>query len=316
MKKSEKLFHTVLLLPLFLLLGSCEPDKPAPIPVNQSKVESITIEPNEVKLNVEETIQLKAIMLPEEATNKNDLVWEVQNPAIATVSNSGLLKATSKGETAIICRVGDVEAKAKLVVEEVAQPYTVTAEMKSNSDLKVTFQITAKNKDAYYNCGIITESNFNNDFIKGLDGLAQREKEWWEFVTGSKNPADWKKLWYKGDMLFNSTSEERGSGTPVMYWDTNYFFYAYEVDEKTGDPVSSIFLYDFATPPTRSSDQTFEVKINSASKTRGIDGYIAPSKNDEEYFFVFSPIGYGTLGIRKDAKVSTTIRIRISFMTW
>ena len=64
------------------------------------KVESVSLDQHEVSLALNKTIQLNATVLPEDAKNKA-LTWTSSNPEVATVSESGVVTAISKG-TAII----------------------------------------------------------------------------------------------------------------------------------------------------------------------------------------------------------------------
>lgn len=271
------------LVVLPFLFGGCKSEPEIPTEVT---VTGIVITPSEVTLSVGMTQQMTATLTPEGASNIGELTWSVADTDIATISESGLLTAIAAGETSVLCRVGSVEQTAKIIVKEEPAKPGVTAELKSNTDLKVTFQVTPTQKDAYYNCGVILTQNFNNDKIKGLEGLAESEKGWWEFVTGSSDPKDWQMFWFKGDMLYDSTSKDKGSEVPMLYWDTEYIFYAYMVDEATGDAASDIFLFPFKTPPAKPSGMTFDLKITSASKDNGINGTITPS-GDGEYFFFF-----------------------------
>lgn len=72
-----------------------------------------TIYITDLKANVEkntlvknETIQINVIIAPENATNKN-LVYETSNRRIATVSNTGLVKAIKSGEVTITIKSTD-----------------------------------------------------------------------------------------------------------------------------------------------------------------------------------------------------------------
>lgn len=69
-------------------------------------VNSITLSPKEISLYPEQTSQLSAVILPENATFKN-IVWTSSNGEIATVSQSGLVTAIAEGETYIYATTED-----------------------------------------------------------------------------------------------------------------------------------------------------------------------------------------------------------------
>lgn len=75
------------------LMAECEVTVRDRIPVQE-----ITLEPNHLELIQEESAQLTAIVLPENATLQ-DVVWESENPEIATVDQTGLVTAVSQGWT-------------------------------------------------------------------------------------------------------------------------------------------------------------------------------------------------------------------------
>lgn len=77
-----------------LVFGS-EPNGGSTIPV-----ESITLSPTSGTLEIGESIQVVANILPEDATNKN-VSWSSSNTTIATVNTSGYVTAVSPGTTVI-----------------------------------------------------------------------------------------------------------------------------------------------------------------------------------------------------------------------
>lgn len=69
-------------------------------------VESVTVDPKELKLHVSETYNLKAIVLPDNATNK-DVTWASHPDNVATVSKTGEVKALGNGEATITVTTKD-----------------------------------------------------------------------------------------------------------------------------------------------------------------------------------------------------------------
>ena len=82
-------------------------------------ITSIEILPEETTMGINETLQLTAIVLPEDATYKNDILYESSDEAIATVDENGLV--TSK----------DVEGAV-----------TITATTQDGTDLSASCVIT------------------------------------------------------------------------------------------------------------------------------------------------------------------------------
>ena len=93
------------------------------VTVNIIPVESVTINPSEVELQLGKYQTLTAEIYPSNATNKS-IVWESSNPSVATVSQYGSVTARSIGTATITAKGGDgmsgtctVEVKAVEVQE-------------------------------------------------------------------------------------------------------------------------------------------------------------------------------------------------------
>jgi len=78
-------------------------------------VESVTITPDAAELLLEETIQLTAVVLPENATNKK-ISWESSDTEIAAVDENGLVTALSIGEVTITVATEDEGKIATAVI--------------------------------------------------------------------------------------------------------------------------------------------------------------------------------------------------------
>ena len=81
-------------------------------------VENVTLDKSEATLKVGEKVQLTATVTPEDATNKA-VVWASANEEIATVDETGLVKAVAEGATTITVTTkdGDKTASAAIKVE-------------------------------------------------------------------------------------------------------------------------------------------------------------------------------------------------------
>ena len=87
-----------LLSSLLLFLFAC--DKSIKIKEEDIHVSSVSVTPSSSSLIIGETVQLRATVLPEDATNKT-VVWSSLGSEVATVSNSGLVTAKAEGTTII-----------------------------------------------------------------------------------------------------------------------------------------------------------------------------------------------------------------------
>ena len=82
-------------------------------------VESVSLDVQQLELNIGETYTLQATVLPENATNKG-IKWSSDDSEIATVDESGLVTAVSLGETVItvITDDGSKTASCMLTVSQ------------------------------------------------------------------------------------------------------------------------------------------------------------------------------------------------------
>ena len=71
------------------------------------KVESISINPNEIKMLVNDMIQLKATVSPYNAVTDDRLSWSSNNNSVATVSSIGMVTAIALGAATITCTAQD-----------------------------------------------------------------------------------------------------------------------------------------------------------------------------------------------------------------
>lgn len=99
------------------------------------EAEKVVINPAEATVNVGETLQLTATVTPEGAAT---VAWESSNPAVASVTNKGLVRALAKGNTTITATAGKVSAEAIItVVEEVVPQQDINHPSLQGSDYYV-----------------------------------------------------------------------------------------------------------------------------------------------------------------------------------
>ena len=108
----KKAFILLMSLSAFLMLSSCR-EKEDPV-----ELSAISIDLEELEMAVGQTQQLSVLTIPENATAQN-IEWESDRPNIASVSETGLVKAHpfNEGKTVITARCGDKEAHCNVTVK-------------------------------------------------------------------------------------------------------------------------------------------------------------------------------------------------------
>ena len=81
------------------------------------EAEQIVLNKESAELNIGETLQLEATVLPEDTTDKS-LTWNSSDPYVATVSEEGLVSAISAGTVIITVSCGEVSAECAITVLE------------------------------------------------------------------------------------------------------------------------------------------------------------------------------------------------------
>ena len=79
-------------------------------------VSSVTLDKSSATMYVDSTLQLKATVKPDNATDKT-VTWTSSNTGVATVSNNGLVKAVAAGTTTITASSGGKSATCKITVQ-------------------------------------------------------------------------------------------------------------------------------------------------------------------------------------------------------
>ncbi len=123
------------------------------------QIQQITVNATKNVMSVGETMQLTAIISPQEVTN-NTLTWSSSNPTIATVNTAGIVTAVSAGSVNIIASANDgsnVTGSFQLVISSV--PITSitiggsTAQMQMGQTIQLSATIlptNATNKSIYW----------------------------------------------------------------------------------------------------------------------------------------------------------------------
>lgn len=92
-----------------------EPTPPTPPEVPEEvKVESVTVTPTELTLEIEQTSAITAVVLPEEA--KATVVWTSSDEAVATVAEDGTVTAVAAGQATITATAEEKSASCQVTV--------------------------------------------------------------------------------------------------------------------------------------------------------------------------------------------------------
>ena len=106
--------------------------------------------PGIIKMMVGDNVQIKATVMPEDATNKT-VAWASSNPAVATVDNEGNVYGVALGETVVTVKTEDGGFEAKCNVKVVELPDMVTA--------TATHGYTVTSNYTFFNLSLIFETN-------------------------------------------------------------------------------------------------------------------------------------------------------------
>lgn len=101
----------------------------------------VEITPASASIAVGKTAQFTAALLPSDCTETLEYEWSVEDSAIASVDEEGVVTALSAGTTKVIVKAGEFSAEADLVVKN---PQTVTVTATNNTsasagDVTITF---------------------------------------------------------------------------------------------------------------------------------------------------------------------------------
>lgn len=276
---------------VLLFATACDDDDNTPnppTPPTDNLVTDIRLTPSTLELVQEESAQLKAEFTPADASNLGEVDWQVRNPNIASVTPDGTVTGKEPGNTVVICKVGKVEATCEVTVtEKQMEKADFEVELVEINAGQVKFSIKPKDKECNWFCDVMPLSTFNCDNIGGEKGVAAKDREWWEMVTGSKNPADWISLFgYKGDLQYDSRDGENGSGIASLFWGMDYILYIYGMDENAM-PTTEIMQVKFKTPHQKDSQNQISIEIIETYQ-ENIHAKITTTNNDPWFFIIES----------------------------
>ena len=106
----------ILVLVVAGILSGCVPTVPEVI-----EVTGVDISEDDQSIKVDETLQLTAVVTPDDATNKA-ITWESDNPDVAAVDEDGLITALSSGTTNITVTTEDGSFTDSIKITVTSQP--------------------------------------------------------------------------------------------------------------------------------------------------------------------------------------------------
>ena len=113
-------------------------------------VKQISLEEAAVKIGAGKNIQIRAVVEPAEATDKK-LVWESENPDIATVQN-GRIQGKQPGECDILCKAADGSGTVSMcrvtVIQQVKRIRITRASLQMSTGERVLPEFTIEPADA------------------------------------------------------------------------------------------------------------------------------------------------------------------------
>jgi len=268
-------FGTLVLLTAALTLTSCGPEE---VPA-----QSLTIE-KELAIYVDSTAQLTATVTPENATG--NINWTISDTAVATVSNTGLVKAIKKGSAIVTANLGNAVAACNVTVMN--NPVTLDLSVVDIAQKKCTVAVKASDQEGYYYCGYATpadvdklsDEELTTTILKNILAMLEQYKAYGYNYT-------LKDVLKKGDanlIASNLTAK------------TNYVMFAFGVDIETEKPGKKVTRLPFTTKDVVPSSMTFTIANDSVAKVMSVSkgdttysytGYFkcVPSNDKEGYVF-------------------------------
>ena len=105
-------------------------------------VEKISLNASDITLNISESFALTTQIYPENASI-NNVVWKSSDPAVATVTESGVVKAVSAGVTTVTASIDNISAVCKITVLKPDPKAVVVNYSQLTLHATETFQLSA-----------------------------------------------------------------------------------------------------------------------------------------------------------------------------
>lgn len=150
--------------------------------LEDTKVESVSIEEDIVELKTNETYQFEAKIMPQNATNKS-VTWESSNPSVGTIDANGEFSAHAVGETIVTVKTNDGNYQDSCLVRvEYAPVIGVTGvsfvknEVTLNINQKEKLQVSVFPENATNKKCTFTSSNENIVTVNALGEMTAKAR--------------------------------------------------------------------------------------------------------------------------------------------
>lgn len=164
-------------------------DENGTVPVRAT---NITLNENEISVRAGETAQLKAVIAPEDATNKT-VTWQSRDTSVATVNEDGLVTGVRNGKTGILCVPSDPNLSAIECMVAVEDTFTVNQYTEMNRQY-------LQGETGYAVAGFALSNGTQKRIqAEGLEAV-------WSFTRVSGHAATVELKEYKGVQYLNVTS--------------------------------------------------------------------------------------------------------------
>ena len=154
--------------------------------------ESVSLDKMQLIMHEGDTVSLHATVLPQNASNRT-VTWVSQDPAVASVSDQGMVTALKAGETTVTattvngltanCRisVSEAEAEDKNVIASVSAP----AQAAVGAELPFTFQLGQMERVATVSFTFKKDVDLQYDKLEGESGFTSLGVKWNSDGTGT-----------------------------------------------------------------------------------------------------------------------------------
>ena len=279
MKKKILLITGVFSLISLLFAGCDNGAKPTP----PQKPSEIKFEKETFNLALNESMLLKLIVTPKEATlDEKNITWTSSDPNIVSV-RQGTITGVAEGKATITAKVEGLEAKC--AVEVKAKGLEVDFEMVSLGKVSATIKITPKDPNMRYYYYVMSQEKYKQESSRSDTGIYGFEKSWYDFVAQQYPDKTWQELFLADCTKGATTLKLPKSGYLLtMDPDSTYVVYAYALNDKA-ELVGEVCTKVFKTKSSEKKNITFDVNIENIY-ANGVDALIKPSTNDKYHVTV------------------------------
>ena len=273
----KKLFGlgALVLFAASLFLSSCE------VPAESLKIDK------ELTLYVDSTYQLKAEVVPENATASVN--WKSSDTTVVTVNAEGLVKAIKKGNAVITANIDkEVEVCNVTVLNN---PVTLELSMIDIAQKKCTVAVKASDKEGYYYCGYATPSDIDKMSDAELTKtVLDNYKAMFEMYAAYGMTYTLKDVLQQGDKNLIASG---------LTANTDYVMFAFGVDIESETASKTVTRLPFKTKEVVPSSMTFQIALDSIAKVQKISngdttytytGYFICKPSNEKETYVFNGV--------------------------